>query len=180
VDVSVALGTDRVHAFLTVADMPIAISDDRASRCSCPTPIPIFAHAFCASQGEVFLCRDPSRWVVADFAAILRRRLLLPFVTTSLCRHHRLPMRLNTGRAACSSRVASDNEPNFIIGYGDVASAFAVSPHIFREYRCITGAAVNAMECRGVVADFDPRPVDFVWSSTQTPASGKARARGFG
>ncbi len=54
--------------------------------------------------------------------------------------------------------------------FGDVETVFAGAPHVFRETFAQHRGGCHAMECRGIVATFDPIFDQMtVWTSTQAP-----------
>jgi carbon-monoxide dehydrogenase large subunit len=74
------------------------------------------------------------------------------------------------GAARAHSRLAHNRAATFKVGYGDAEAAFARAAHVFKEEMWQHRGCGHALECRGVIADVNPRDGALtLWSSTQTP-----------
>jgi carbon-monoxide dehydrogenase large subunit len=171
VDVSAAVGLAGVHAVFSAADMNPAM---QATRLPMLVPNPyakISRTQYALAQGEVCYVGEPIAVVVADSRHLAEDAATLvvvdyePLSAASDCRDA-----VKEG-AALAHLAAPDNKAAiFKVGYGDVAATFASARHVFAEELWHHRGCGHAMECRGVVADFDPRRGGLtVWSSTQTP-----------
>src|SRR5712671_4104386 len=171
VDASAALGSAGVRAVFTAADMNPTMQTTRLPMLV-PNPYSKISRTqFALAQGEVCYVGEPIAVVVADSRHLAEDAAALVTVD-----YEPLPAAIDCRDAVKEGAPlahlgADDNKAAiFKIGYGDVASAFASAPHVLREELWHHRGCSHAMECRGVVADFDPRRGGLtVWSSTQTP-----------
>src|SRR5258706_541459 len=171
VEASAALGSAGGHAVVTAADMNPPLQTTRLPMLV-PNPYSkLSCTQFALAQGEVCYVGEPIAVVVADSRHLAEDAAGLVAVD-----YDHLPAASDCRDAVKEAAPlahlgAPDNKAAiFKVGYGDVASAFASAPHIFREELWHHRGCSHAMECRGVVADFDPRRGGLtVWSSTQTP-----------
>src|SRR5882724_4505132 len=171
VDVSAARGLAGVHAVYTAADMNAAMQTTRLPMLV-PNPYSKISRTqFTLAQGEVCYVGEPIAVVVADSRHLAEDAAGLVAVdydhllAASDCRDA-----VKEGAPLAHLGAPDNKAAIFKVGYGDVATAFASAPHIFREELWHHRGCSHAMECRGVVADFDPRRGGLtVWSSTQTP-----------
>ena len=171
VDASAALGLSGIHAVFTAADMNPAMQTTRLPMLV-PNPYSKISRTqFALAQGEVCYVGEPIALVVADSRHLAEDAAALvgvdyePLPAASDCRDA-----VKTGAPLAHLGAHDNKAATFKVGYGDVAPAFASAPHIFREELWHHRGCSHAMECRGVVAEFDPRRGGLtVWSSTQTP-----------
>src|SRR5712671_3161909 len=171
VDASAALGSAGVRAVFTAADMNPTMQTTRLPMLV-PNPYSKISRTqFALAQGEVCYVGEPIAVVVADSRHLAEDAAALVTVD-----YEPLPAAIDCRDAVKEGAPlahlgADDNKAAiFKIGYGDVASAFASAPHVLREELWHHRGCGHAMECRGVVAEFDAHRGGLtVWSSTQTP-----------
>jgi carbon-monoxide dehydrogenase large subunit len=171
VDASAALGLAGVHAVFTAADMTPTMQTTRLPMLV-PNPYSKISRTqYALAQNEVCYVGEPIAVVVADSRHLAEDAAALvvvdyePLPAASDCRDA-----VKDGAAPAHLGARDNKAAMFKVGYGDVAHAFASAPHIFREELWHHRGCGHAMECRGVVAEFDPRRDGLtVWSSTQTP-----------
>src|SRR5258705_5431902 len=171
VDASAALGLAGVHAVYTAADMTSAM---RTTRLPMLVPNPyskLSRTQFALAQSDVCYVGEPIAVVVADSRHLAEDAAALvgvdyePLPAVSDCRGA-----VKDGAPLAHLGAPDNRAAIFKVAYGDVASAFASAPHIFREELWHHRGCGHAMECRGVLAEFDAHRGGLtVWSSTQTP-----------
>ena len=77
---------------------------------------------------------------------------------------------LAPGAPAAKRGAANNVMMDMKMDYGDVDAAFASAPHVFRESVWQHRGSAHPIECRGVLARFDPNEDRItVWTSTQMP-----------
>jgi carbon-monoxide dehydrogenase large subunit len=171
VDATAALGLSGVHAVFTAAEMNPAMQTTRLPMLV-PNPYSKISRTqFALAQGEVCYVGEPIAVVVAESRHLAEDAAALvavdyePLPVASDCRDA-----VKKGAPLAHLNAADNKAAMFKVGYGDVESAFASAAHVFREELWHHRGCGHAMECRGVVAEFDPRRGGLtVWSSTQTP-----------
>jgi carbon-monoxide dehydrogenase large subunit len=171
IDASAARTMPGVVAIYVAADFPEKIMAQRfplmlpnATLLSPRTQYPLAVDEVCYVGDPVAVVLAESRYQAED---------ALPFIEVD---YEVLPAVADALKAAepGSPLAHSDLKENilatFTQNYGDVDDAFAKAPHVFSESLWQHRGGGNAMETRGVTAEFD-RDTDrlTVWSSTQTP-----------
>src|SRR5258706_3364114 len=171
VDASAALGLAGVHAVFTAADMTPAMQTTRLPMLV-PNPYSKISRTqYALAQGEVCYVGEPIAVVLADSRHLAEDAAAAvvvdyePLAAASDCRDA-----VREGAPLAHLGAPDNKAAIFKAGYGDVASAFASAPHVFREELWHHRGCGHAMECRGAVAEFDLRRGGLtVWASTQTP-----------
>jgi carbon-monoxide dehydrogenase large subunit len=170
IDTSRALQLGGVYAALAGADMTATM---RGARLPSLVPNPSSKNPltqFCLAKDEVCYVGEPIAIVVAD-----SRYLAEDAAALIQIEYEPLPAVADCRAAMKESAVAhlgrSDNKAaEFKVGYGDVAAAFGAAAHISREELFHHRGCGHALECRGVLADWNAREKSLtLWSSTQTP-----------
>jgi aerobic carbon-monoxide dehydrogenase large subunit len=171
VDASAACAIPGVHAVLTAGDMNRGLQTTRL-----PMLVPnrfskLSRTQFALAQGEVCYVGEPIAIVIADSrhlaedaaAAVAVDYALLPVVSD--CRGAVMD---DAPRAHLGS---NDNKAAiFKVAYCDAAAAFSGAAHVYKEELWHHRGCGHALECRGVLAELNPRDGSLtVWSSTQTP-----------
>ena len=81
---------------------------------------------------------------------------------------HDLQQAVDPGSPRVRSEAESNIAERFRVGFGDVTAAFASADHCFAETLSVHRGAAHPMECRGVLARFDPISQGVtLWTSTQ-------------
>ena len=171
IDAAEALALPGVYAVLTHTDLPVEFRDQRLLLLV-PNPAirhPITYHAL--AKDEVCFAGEAVAFVVADdryIAEDAAERVVVdyePLPVVSDCRAALVPDAppVHAGR---SDNVAAD----FPMTYGDVEAAFKGAAHVFAETFFTHRGGGQAMECRGVLASFDPVGDSMtLWTNTQAP-----------
>lgn len=175
IDVDSAKAMPGVHAVFTAADMPMPMRDTRMPMLV-PNPLltgPVTQ--YCLATKEVCYVGEPiavviaaNRYLAEDAAALVEITYdILPAVSD-------LRAAVMPDASLCHMDDQDNKASSFIVSYGDVAAAFDAADHIFSESLWHHRGCGQAMECRGVVAEFRMSDNSLtVWSSTQTPHIGK-------
>jgi aerobic carbon-monoxide dehydrogenase large subunit len=175
IDTSMARDLAGVHAVLTAADLPEAMSSGRMPML---VPNPALASSLtqhCLACDEVCYVGQTvavviadSRYIAEDAAAVV----VVDYDVLAAVSDCRDAVKSGAPRAheALKDNVASA----FRMGYGDADAAFASAPHVFTEEIWQHRGGGMAMETRAVIASLDPvHDLLTVWSATQTPHIGR-------
>ena len=171
IDASAARAMPGVHAVYSAADMNRGLQITRLPMLV-PNPYSKLSRTqFALAQGEVCYVGEPiaivvaeSRYLAEDAAAAVMVDYE-PLDVASDCRSAVKP-----GAPLAHLGAADNKAALFKVAYGDVAGAFAKAAHRFKEDLWHHRGCGHALECRGVLADLNPRDGSLtVWSSTQTP-----------
>lgn len=169
IDVTRAKAYAGVLAVLTAADMPSGIRDHRMPlRLFNPSQSKLLTQ-YCLARDEVCYVGEPVVVVIADSRHRAEDATALVDVS-----YETLPAVADCMAAKASdapqSRLGHENWAHFSLGYGDVAQAFASAAHVFCESLYQHRGSGHSMECRAVLAKYDPVGNALtVWSSTQMP-----------
>lgn len=171
IDTSAALRCEGVHAVLTEADLPERMRKQRmplllpnATMATLRTQHSLAVDEVCYVGQALAIVIADNRYLAEDaLAAIEVEYEVLPAVSD-----------VRAALAEGAPRAHIDLENNvvsqFVMNYGDVETAFASAPHIFREELWQHRGGGMAMETRGVLAQADVTSGGLtLWSSTQTP-----------
>jgi carbon-monoxide dehydrogenase large subunit len=171
IDTKIALALPGVHAVFAAADMPPTM---RANRMPVLVPIPFakfpltqFALAsteVCYAGEAIAIVIADTRYIAEDAAAAVEIDYeVLPAAAD--CRD------AVTDQAPLAHLGMPDNKAAmFKVGYGDVANAFGLAAHVFKEELWQHRGCGHSLEGRAVLADPSARDGRVtVWSSTQTP-----------
>jgi carbon-monoxide dehydrogenase large subunit len=171
IDTSAALRCEGVHAVLTAADLP-----ERMRKQRMPLLLPNATMATLRTQhslavDEVCYVGQALAIVVAD------SRYLAEDALAAIEVDYEVLAAVSDVRAALADgapRAHADLDSNvvsqFVMNYGDVETAFASAPHVFREELWQHRGGGMAMETRGVLAQANVTTDSLtLWSSTQTP-----------
>jgi carbon-monoxide dehydrogenase large subunit len=171
IDPSGALAMPGVHAVLTLADLAPHLTDTRLV-VAMPSPSyrqqlhrPVLADREVVHVGEpIAAVLADSRYLAEDAAAMVDVDYdVLPVVADCVAA-------LDPGSPTAHRDASSNLVAEMTVEYGDVAAAFAATPHRFRERLWIHRGGSHSMECRGLVAVHDGLEDRLtVWSSTQMP-----------
>ncbi len=171
IDTARARAHPGVHAIFTAADLP---EDLRDVRVPFQVPNPAITQPFqqriledretCFVGEPIALVIADDRYIAEDAAALVEIDFeILPAIED-------FRAALDDG-AACAHLESENNEAaRFKVGYGDVAGAFAATPHVFQESFWTHRGGGCAIENRAVLASHDPiNDVVTMWSATQSP-----------
>ncbi|MFL5626272.1 MAG: aerobic carbon-monoxide dehydrogenase large subunit [Ktedonobacteraceae bacterium] len=169
VDVSAARELPGVHLVLTAADLGEVLE---------PSPLLVPHHTLTQPRTQLPLARDAVNYVgeavafvVADNRYIAEDALelidvdyeLLPVV-------HSLEVAAEPGAPLVHEDVPGNIAAHFVQIVGDPANVFAQAPHVVRETIVMERGAAMPMECRGVLARWEPyEGMLTCWISTQAP-----------
>jgi len=171
IDAAAALAMPGVHAVYTSADMPRAMQITRLPMLV-PNPYSKISHTqFALAQKEVCYVGEPVAIVVADSRHLAEDAVAAvvvdyePLDIANDCRDAVKP------GAPLAHADATDNKAAvFTVSYGDVESAFRSAAHRYKEELWHHRGCGHALECRGVLANYNDRDgMLTVWSATQTP-----------
>jgi carbon-monoxide dehydrogenase large subunit len=175
IDTSVARDLAGVHAVLTAADLPEAMSSGRMPML---VPNPALAASLtqhCLACDEVCYVGQTIAVVIADSRYIAEDAAALVAVdydvlaAISDCRDA-----VKSGAPRAHEALKDNVASAFRMGYGDADAAFASAPHVFTEDIWQHRGGGMAMETRAVIASLDPvHDLLTVWSATQTPHIGR-------
>jgi carbon-monoxide dehydrogenase large subunit len=175
IDTSVARDLAGVHAVLTAADLPEAMSSGRMPML---VPNPALAASLtqhCLACDEVCYVGQTIAVVIADSRYIAEDAAALVAVdydvlaAVSDCRDA-----VKSGAPRAHEALKDNVASAFRMGYGDADAAFASAPHVFTEDIWQHRGGGMAMETRAVIASLDPvHDLLTVWSATQTPHIGR-------
>src|SRR5262249_6998576 len=126
---------------------------------------------FCLAQREVCHVGEAiavvvaeSRYLAEDAAASVQVDYS-PLAAASDCREA-----LSKGAAVAHSHLANNAAAVFKVGYGNVDAQFAGAAKIVQQELWQHRGCGHALECRGVLAEVNPRDKSLtLFSSTQTP-----------
>jgi carbon-monoxide dehydrogenase large subunit len=171
VDATAALAIPGVHAVFTAADMNAAMKTTRLPMLV-PNPYSKLSRTqFALAQGEVCYVGEPIAVVVAQTRHLAEDAAAAvavdyePLPAASDCRDA-----VKDGAALAHLGAPDNKAAQFKVSYGDVAAAFGSAAHIYKEELWHHRGCGHALECRGVLADWNARDGSLtVWSSTQTP-----------
>lgn len=164
IDVSAAMALEGVVAVLTAADFPeTTMIDGNWIPGLAKTPQPVLAAEKVRFVGEaVAVVVADDRYIAEDACDLVAVEYdVLPAVTEPGAELAGEPL-----LAEVPDNVIYDQRMDF--GTGD--DAWARATHVFTQHFSQARSSAAPMECRGVVADYDPsaRTLD-VWASTQSP-----------
>jgi carbon-monoxide dehydrogenase large subunit len=175
IDTSMARDLAGVHAVLTAADLPEAMSSGRMPML---VPNPALASSLtqhCLACDEVCYVGQTVAVVIADSRYIAEDATALVVVdydvlaAVSDCRDA-----VKSGAPRAHEALKDNVASAFRMGYGDADAAFASPPHVFTEEIWQHRGGGMAMETRAVIASLDPvHDLLTVWSATQTPHIGR-------
>jgi carbon-monoxide dehydrogenase large subunit len=157
IDTSAARALPGVHSVLTAADLPTSL---RARRLPNMMPNPVIAQSpmpYALAVEEVCHVGEPVAVVVADSrhlaedAAALVEVDYQPLPAAVDCRAAALPDSPLVHLGAPSNIAA-----RLPVRHGDVEAAFAGAAHVYRESFSLHRGGAFFIECRGVVAQWDP------------------------
>jgi carbon-monoxide dehydrogenase large subunit len=169
IDASIAREIPGVHLVLTAADLGEVLE---------PSPLLVPHHTLTQSRTQLPLARDIVNYVgeavafvVADNRYIAEDALelidvdyeLLPVV-------HSLEVAAGPEGPLVHEDVPGNVAAHFVQNVGDPTSVFAQAPHVVRETIIMERGAAMPMECRGVLARWEPyEDMLTCWISTQAP-----------
>ena len=174
IDATAALALDGVKAVFTLADLTPHLTTERVPVAMPSSAIRHEVDPFVLSKDEVCHVGEPVALVVAR-----SRHLAEDAAAMVAIDYQPLPALADAGAALLDGapRVRLDCADNlcaeFTVDYGHVEAAFADAAHVVREsFRQHKGGG-QAIECRGMVADYDPgQDLLTVWDGTQMPHRG--------
>ncbi len=171
IDTAEALALDGVVAIYTLADLLPYLTGERVS---VEMPAPAIRHhidPYVLAKDEVCHVGDPVALVIAESKQVAEDAAGIVWVD-----YDPLPAcvdprdALATDAPQVRADVADNLVAAFDVTYGDPDAAFATAPHVFKEEIQIHKGGGHAMECRALVADYDPsRGHLTVWNATQMP-----------
>ncbi|HUZ73239.1 MAG TPA: xanthine dehydrogenase family protein molybdopterin-binding subunit [Stellaceae bacterium] len=171
VDAAAARGMPGVRAILTAADMPEPMRSVRMPMLMPNPAITNLATQYCLASEEVCYVGEAIAIVVADSRQLAEDAVAAividyePLDTVGDCRNA-----VAAGAPRAHADAGSNVAASFAAAYGDVEAAFASAAHVVRETLWQHRGCGHALECRGVLARFDPADgMLTVWSATQTP-----------
>ena len=171
IDTAQALTLDGVVAIYTLADLLPHLTGERVP---VEMPAPAIRHRidpYVLAKNEVCHVGDPVALVIAESKQVAEDAAGIVWVD-----YDPLPAcvdprdALVTGAPQVRADVADNLVAAFDVTYGDSDAAFVAAPHVFKEEIQIHKGGGHAMECRALVADYDPsRRHLTVWNATQMP-----------
>lgn len=175
IDTAAAAAAPGVHAVFTLEDLrPYLAATDLVT--ALPSPSfrmnlhrPVLAHTEAAYVGEAIAVVIAEDRYLAEDAAALVEVDADPLPVVGDCR-----TALDEGAPTVHSSAPHNLVAEFGLSYGEVDAAFDAAPHVFGESLVQHRGGSHSIECRGVVARYEPLDdVLTVWSSTQTPLPAK-------
>jgi len=171
IDARQALAVPGVHLVMTYADLPAPAQQARIPMLV-PNPSikhPLMPYALAkdevcyAGDGVAILVAD-SRYLAEDAAALVDVAYeVLP--SAGDCREA-----LKPGAPPTHAGIASNLAAQFTLAYGDVDGAFARAAKVVAASLWHHRGGGHAMECRAVIANWDPLQKQMIlWSATQSP-----------
>jgi len=171
IDCSAALEMPGVHAVLTHADLPRQFRDQRLLLL---VPNPGIRHPvtnYALAKDEACFAGEAVAFVVADdryIAEDAAERVIVdydPLPAVSDCRAALAPGAA-TAHAGRDDNIAAE----LPMAFGDIDAAFDGAAHIFKESLFVHRGGGHPIECRGVVAAYDPAMDSMMlWSNSQAP-----------
>ena len=175
VDAKQALAMPGVHAVFFAEDMPGPMAAKRMPMLVPSSAITALRTQFCLTPDEICYVGQTVAVVLADSRYLAEDAAAAVGVDYEV-----LPAASDPRKAveADAPRVHSDLENNiastFRMAYGDVEAAFAKAAHVLSESIWQHRGGGMALECRAVIASYEPLgDMLTVWSATQTPHSGR-------
>src|SRR5689334_21279396 len=169
IDLSAARALPGVHAVYTLADLRPVLTADRLPLQFPSTVLPPDISPFILAGKEVSYVGEAIALVVADKRYIAEDALALIDVdiqelpVASDCRDA-----LSDGAPIAHIHRKSNLLIDFVQSYGDADAAVAAAPHRLTVNLKQHRGGAHPIECRGLVANFDPMSdLLTVWSSTQ-------------
>lgn len=171
IDMSRAKALPGVHAIYRLADFGKAYSKKRMA-VTIPSPMlkqpitqfPLAPEEVCYVGEAIVIVIADSRYIAEDAVGLIEVDYEpLPAVADCVA-----------ALEADAPRAHKDSPDNLVgrlrVNFGEVDKVFASAPHVFKEtYRQHRGCP-HSMECRGVVASYDPAADQLTaWISTQSP-----------
>jgi carbon-monoxide dehydrogenase large subunit len=157
IDTSAARAVPGVHAVFVAADLPLTLQL-RTIPNMMPNPIidqPMMPYALALDEvcyvGEpVAVVIADNRYIAEDAAALIVPDYdVLPVVAD--CR-----LAIEPGAPLVHLGAPSNIAARIPINHGDADSAFAMSPHVFKESFYLHRGGAFFIECRGIVAAYEP------------------------
>lgn len=170
IDVAAAAAVPGVVAVLTAADF--------GPRMAAAMPQPYAAPVIKLSVTQYPLAREEVCYVGETIAVVVAESRPVAEDAAALVAvdYAPLPVMAEFRRALdADAAIAHAGAPDNLMAtlraqFGDIEAIFASAPHVFRERLSQHRGGCHAMECRGVVASFDPSLDELtVWTSTQAP-----------
>ena len=171
IDTAEALALDDVVAIYTFADLLPYLTGERVP---VEMPAPAIRHRidpYVLAKDEVCHVGDPVALVIAESKQVAEDAAGIVWVD-----YNPLPACVDPrdALAADAPQVRTDVTNNLVaafdVMYGEPDAVFARAPHVFKEEIQIHKGGGHALECRALVADYDPsRGYLTVWNSTQMP-----------
>ena len=171
IDTAEALTLNGVVAIYTLVDLLPHLTGERV-----PVEMPALAirhriDPYVLAKNEVCHVGDPVALVIAESKQVAEDAAGIVWVDYDplpACVDPRAA--LATGAPQVRADVADNLVAAFDVTYGDSDAAFVMAPHVFKEEIQIHKGGGHAMECRALVADYDPsRRHLTVWNATQMP-----------
>jgi len=177
IDLTAARAAPGVCAVYTIDDIARILHTDRVPD-GFPKPRPR------VEKGPYILARDEVCYAGEPVAAVIADSRYLAEDAASLVEidYDPLPSAVDCRAAAAPEAARVDTRDgrvnlldSYTIGHGDADAAFAAAPHVIRETLHQHRGCALYLECRGVVARFDPLRRRFtMWASCQAPHSHKS------
>ena len=171
IDATAALRLDGVRAVFTLADLAPHLTSERIPVAMPSAAIRHEANTLVLAKDEVCHVGEAVALVVADSRHVAEdaaAAVALDYETLPAVADARAALGPDAPRARldCPDNLCAA----FTVEYGNVAAAFAKAPHVFRESYTFHKGGGHAIECRGVVASYDPLDDRLtVWDGTQMP-----------
>ena len=171
IDKAPALVLPGVHAVFTAADMPRAMQTTRLPMLV-PNPFSKISRTqFALAQNEVCYVGEPIAIVIAGsrhLAEDAAAAVAVDYEPRGISNDCRDAVKPDAPRAHADAE--NNLAASFSVSYGDVAGAFRSAKHMYKEELWHHRGCGHALECRGVLADYNNRAgLLTVWSATQTP-----------
>ena len=169
VDISAARALPGVVLVLTGPDLEGVVGDIGAIRREGMGEIPVPEHPILA-RGRVLYAGQPVAVAIAEDRYTARDAVDLIEVDYEALPALVDPRASAAGAPALHERIGSNVVMRAEAGSGDVAAAFEQADRVVRGSYEVPRLSAAPMECRGVVASYDPAEHRLtVWTSTQVP-----------
>jgi carbon-monoxide dehydrogenase large subunit len=171
IDTAEALALDGVVAIYTLADLLPYLTSERVP---VEMPAPAIRHRidpYVLAKDEVCHVGDPVALVIAESKQVAEDAAGIVWVDydpLAACIDPRDALAPDAPQVRID--IADNLVAAFDVTYGNPDAVFATAPHVFKEEIQIHKGGGHAMECRALVADYDPsRGHLTVWNATQMP-----------
>ncbi len=170
IDASAARALSGVHLVLTHADLPEPVQKPFSLLVPNPAITQLFMPGALVRRMRPVMLASPLRWSSPTRDTSRRTRPVLSMWITKLCpRFPTAGRRSEPGAPLAHAEAPSNIAARVPFSHGDNDGAFAKAAHVFREQLKTHRGGPFFMECRGLVATYDPVTDSFtVYVSSQS------------